>query len=416
MGLFGKKPNASTSTSGLWDDELEELPRAGTKDAKWVGRRSRIFRWWLWASILLFPIGMIAAVGAQTAARNARDTADELSAVRTEQAASKAVATAAVEDWLSSTPPPVPGGKILTWEGATVSEVPVDEQASNAEEVSGVTIELNSFVVADRSGAQYRVEVPVAVDERGGSVVTAVPSLIPLSGPIADDWSTLDVWPGLSETRLGEDALAVLDSWVAAYTSGDPRALRLAVGDDNGDHQYQPLTGVHYSDIEPVAAATVSEDDPSILVVRVRVGVVWEREDGKYTDSDGEPLDLDGDTPVGISNVANFELDLLVERADTASPVVVAWGGPGSGPLLERYANAVSGERAEPDAYLPGRSAPDDDTVEGDGNGDDDKKPSDDEDGKKSTTTTAPKKPSPTTTKAPAKDTDAARNAEKGDG
>jgi hypothetical protein len=34
-------------------------------------------------------------------------------------------------------------------------------------------------------------------------------------------------------------------------------------------------------------------------------------------------------------------MDLLLERADTAAPVVVAWGPPGSGPGLVPYQNAV---------------------------------------------------------------------------
>jgi hypothetical protein len=34
-------------------------------------------------------------------------------------------------------------------------------------------------------------------------------------------------------------------------------------------------------------------------------------------------------------------MDVLVERASTAAPVVVAWGPSGSGPMLRPYQNAV---------------------------------------------------------------------------
>jgi hypothetical protein len=41
-------------------------------------------------------------------------------------------------------------------------------------------------------------------------------------------------------------------------------------------------------------------------------------------------------------SLAPLSFDVLLERADTATPNIVAWGTPGSGPTLTPYANAVT--------------------------------------------------------------------------
>ena len=42
-------------------------------------------------------------------------------------------------------------------------------------------------------------------------------------------------------------------------------------------------------------------------------------------------------------NLPTFEMDLLADRANTASPVIVAWGGAGTGPILTKYQNGEEG-------------------------------------------------------------------------
>ena len=72
---------------------------------------------------------------------------------------------------------------------------------------------------------------------------------------------------------------------------------------------------------------------PDRMVARVAMEIAWTGAD----DGPGEP---EASTPI--------QMDVLIERADTASPVITAWGSAGEGPRLERYENAVSGQGRDP--------------------------------------------------------------------
>lgn len=393
-----KKPN-------IWVDDVEEAPRSGLPDARKMRRRMTITRIWVWASVILLPLALLGLVSASGSASSARASADAAALQVRDSSPGQASARATVSSWLSSKPAPLPGGRILMWEGATASEPFAPSDDAN----STVTIERNRFILIDRNGIQYRTEVEVAVDSRGGVVVISEPSLIPIDGPINDGWSSGFVWPGLSALAPSEEVVAAVNRWADAFISDDPADLRLAVGDPDGDHSYLPLSGIDQVIVETGQAAAL-DDNGSAMVVRIRVGILWSLPEGQvHKDEDGNDLNLE---ELQIDDLATITMDVLVERADTASPVVVAWGGAGSGPSLERYGNAVSGERAEASSWqdINGFPAPDEDSA-----GDDEDAPVDDETeapASKETTTTKPAptttkpaptttEPAPTTTKAP---------------
>ena len=129
-----------------------------------------------------------------------------------------------------------------------------------------------------------------------------------------------------------------VNAWARAFTSGDPAQLRLLVADEDATHSYVPLPAVELLEAEVLGAApapdavTADADgrsvDPDILMVRADLILGWP---GQKT-QDRNPADF-----------ASSTFDLLVVGTNTASPRVVAWGGPGAGPTLTQYGNAAAG-------------------------------------------------------------------------
>lgn len=139
-----------------------------------------------------------------------------------------------------------------------------------------------------------------------------------------------------------EQVSAAVRAWAAAYTSGDPAALRLTVGDPDAGRTYLPLTGAG------AAATTVGPCtalDAATVAVRVELTIRWattQPQTPTAAPATGEPQ---APPPAAF--------DVLVTGSDTAAPRVVAWGGPGTGPALVPYGNAVAGNTTPPPAAAP---------------------------------------------------------------
>jgi hypothetical protein len=124
------------------------------------------------------------------------------------------------------------------------------------------------------------------------------------------------------------------------YTSGDPNALRLAVQDDDGQHTYVPLSNVTNQTVVITRSAylpTTGQTSGAApaknaqMVVQVTLAIQWS---GVAEPQSG-------------AKIPTITLDLLVSNAGGAAPIVVAWGGPGSGPTLTAYINALTGRSSE---------------------------------------------------------------------
>jgi hypothetical protein len=154
--------------------------------------------------------------------------------------------------------------------------------------------------------------------------------MIPTTPPVDDGWAPTDpAWPGLPSANASDAVDAVVQRWADVYVLGSAEDLALATGDPDEEHSYLPLDLADRPDSVTAVAAAAAEAGEDRQVVRVSLVFAW----------DG----VDGEDPLEAPRV---DMDLLVERASTASPVVVAWGPAGSGGDLEPYANGVIGERA----------------------------------------------------------------------
>jgi hypothetical protein len=124
-----------------------------------------------------------------------------------------------------------------------------------------------------------------------------------------------------------------VNAWVTAFSSGDPAALRLTVGDPDSNHAYAPMAGVVSAAGKPGAAAWLLDGagvKTTSMLVQVQVAFTWPTTAVQSSTSAGP---------------AAATYDLLVAGADSGAPRVVAWGGSGTGPVLTQYTNAVVGRQ-----------------------------------------------------------------------
>jgi len=313
-------------TDSWWSD-VEAAPKDEVASLKRVARRYKAARWVLVGVLVWAPLATLAA--ATTLAQNqSLKNGDPVELVEP----GRAEATVAVTTWLVGDRTPLPGGVVVSYDGAQL--VPwVDGDAGNDGKLPGYDLWVHTFTVAASDlTSMFTSEVTVAVSDVLGVVVVSAPSLIPVAAT-STELRVEDGWPGFDPVSPSQSVRDALTGWVKAYTSGDPTALRLAVGDGDPDHGYVPLAGVVDAVVDVRFAGVPAGDrTKSMMVVAVTLTV---SRDGALTG-------------VGHTKGGVFDVDVLVVGADTAAPRVVAWGGPGTGGLLVPYQNAVLPSRSTP--------------------------------------------------------------------
>lgn len=285
-------------------------------------RGVRRFRWYrraVWSSVVLTPILVLALLISVSSTGGPAPVSGSAQV----SSPGQGVATTRLWTWL---PQVMPGARIVNWDGALPGPEPANDR--NGVPV-GPPTERELFVVADRNGNLYQAQVLVVLDPQAGPAVTDDPSLVPLPGSSSvGGLSDTTEWTGLVDGTAPQPVVDAVDTWAAAFTSGDRAKLRLAVADPDGSHAYLPLTGVASAAASVTRSATWPVADGQVgdgrMVVRAELTLVWA----------GHPADP-------TRSAAGVGYDLLVVGSLTASPRVVAWGGPGSGPTLTAFGNAV---------------------------------------------------------------------------
>ena len=321
-------------SASSWLTDTEERPRPGALSGARIRRRARVFRVYLWAAAGLCPLLLLALLAVLTApaAPAPPGRSDEVSPGR-------AAATGRVLDWLAGPDPGLPGGRLLLFSGAHLVGTPTSDDTGGDPAVS---VEVDAFVVVDDRGNTFTAAVQVAVDGHGRAAVLSGPSLTPLPQPDQDLARNAGPWPGRASVQPTAPVTAAVRVWATAFTSGDPAALRLSVGDPDPGRGYLPLTGVAGARTT-VGSATVL--DAATVVVRVELAVTWAAAAAGETTAAAPAGTADPGSAAGVAPpVVGF--DVLVTGADGAAPRVVAWGGPGTGPELTPFQNAVPTDSA----------------------------------------------------------------------
>lgn len=306
-----------------WGDnpwgEVERAPRAGVDSTQRLVRRARFYKWGVWAIIVLFPIQVIGSLAMVTALLDAG------SASETDQVdpAARVAATLAVRDWLN-TSNPVPSGTLVSWDGHEV----IAQDLTEGSATYGLTWQLHTLTIRDNLARLYTAQVTVLLAGPGRAQAQDVPALVPRppGESLASDTTR---WPAGSSASVSGPVTTAVSTWASAFVSGDPGALRQAVGDRDVTRSYMPLVGVVDHQVRVVRAVSVMNGTTPVtdqMIVAVQLDVTWADE-----------------------SVGTIGFDLLVHAADTGAPNVVAWGAPGAGTTLVAYANAVPGALAAGD-------------------------------------------------------------------
>lgn len=347
---MSRRKKGSIPGAEAWADAVEDAPRADLPDEK-HSKRARWKRRYVWAATVLFVPALVlnAVVIVNSMTSSAQEEDPSVLAAETSPLAieARAMAEMEVERWLASSPSPLPGGLLLSWNYAEpVEALSPEEVDQSGEEVAWEQV-LKHDLTVSAAGALYSVNVTTVVDPLAGVELVGSPSLLPYA-PAASSGFT-GYWPGAQAVATTEAIDQAVHQWARDFTGGDPSALRLRVGDPDGSRSYMPLVGVTLYSVE-VVGATVQEHlleeetgrppaNPEQVVARVELRVLW--------DGDAEADDS------AQRNLQPISYDVLIDRADTASPQVVAWGGPGSGPGLQPYENAVVGRELTVNEALP---------------------------------------------------------------
>jgi hypothetical protein len=182
----------------------------------------------------------------------------------------------------------------------------------------------------------------MAYSDTSGVQVAGEPSLMPYAPEGTS--TTVATWPGKESITAPETVKDAVEVWASAYTSGNPSTLRQTVGDPEQAHAYVPLSGIksikNVTVVDTAGKPTDSEAANNVkntetIVSRVTFEVLWV-----------------GQTVSNAQSTSKVTYDLLINKANTGSPVVVAWGGPGEGFSLAPFSNALTGREIVTDEDL----------------------------------------------------------------
>lgn len=325
---------SKTKNDDWWSAPLQ-VPTDNGLDtgARW--RAARRMRWFVTGCVLLCPVLALALilVVSQTLSKN-HDPSSSAPQNRGIPSQVRAAALEEVDSWLTTDPSPLPGATVLGWDRAEIIS------SSNA---TALTWDVWSvYVLVSTDTAVYQVGVQVNYSQTEGAETVATPSL-DLVPPSREGWSTGD-WAGASPVTADDTTTRAVNAWAQAFVSGDADALTTVVADPDASHSYVPLSGVSKVSVSIIRAATRAASaeatpDASTLMVSVKLSI----------------------TRPNAQRPADISYDLLVTGAGTGSARVVAWGPPGTGPVLKTGDNAVTGRvapnRTDPGPQTPGQTA-----------------------------------------------------------
>lgn len=334
-----KSKNPAASWTG-WED-AEELPRADLPDGQKLARTNKRLDRYIRFCAIAFPVLVIVVFFAWTTTLGEEDPVEPPGGsdrVRAE-------ARLALQQWLADETSPLTGGYIVDWH-ETVS-LPYEQSEDDSEDDEGTRLYSVRFIVAkapqfDEDGRQlaigpdmYFADVLVATNSAQSVAVLHDPSLEIMPPAFEQELRETSPWVGVERANVTPEIEDAVRVWAETFTSGTPQELKSLVDDSRDGYSYIPLIGFTLESARINAAGQLwvgDFDEDASRPPRVVVSVSL-----TARDSDTECEECD----------ATITYDLILDRADTAAPRVVAWGPPGSGVTLEPHQNAHRTRSAE---------------------------------------------------------------------
>ena len=363
--LSGSKRKDSSTADEFFGREILEAPTDTAELYSTRTKKARRLRFGLIAIVYFgFPLMLLINL-IYIAQEVSTDGAVAVEATQT-YSENKPLAIQEVQEYLEQDPPPLPGVTLSGWDYVETtfdgakrlenSDMSDDEVAQELPEA--VTYETHYLTLTSETGAFYTAAVEIASSQVSGAWVTSPVSVTSQAPPSDDGQSnSSESFPQRESITEGRDDIeAAAASWAENYFSADPEALKQAVGDGRDETSYMPMPeaeDIEVSVEEMVASNDAEYDDDSDrydrLLARVSVIVTWPNADEgiaglvEANDEDDDSESDAGDDDKDVEeHVAEFSYDVLVDSADTATPVVTAWGPAGSAEELKDYGNAIS--------------------------------------------------------------------------
>lgn len=323
-----------------WENPEVAVPLIENSPARKRRRQRRVMKIYLYAAALLFPFLLLTLIilGAQKINGTVSAAPPVVQAQQTE---TSALAQIQLEQWLTTSPAPVSGGRILALIGSTSTPPPPPQRGETA---SDAALNTYAFTVTDSAQLLYRASLQMSVSPTTGVHMVATPALLPLPpvSPAAAD-AQVWPWPGVESGSKDPAYERAVTSWAAAYTSGDASALKQVVGDPDENRGYLPLTGVSFSGLTMTQVGDLwgAKQKPQQDGRPARVLVRMQAQQSVVAPGTTAPPGTASAAP-SSSDAATVTYDLLLDRANTATPIVIAWGSPGA--ALQPYGNAIVGQ------------------------------------------------------------------------
>lgn len=322
-----KKPSKKGPVKSGFTMEIEENLRPEVDDPTKIERRKNMFKWALIVSPFIAGAAILGMVYQQSTITTLMEQLDVAPLGSEMDSPGKSTAMESVRVWLALPAAPIPGARLVSWDGAeTQSRYEMIIDKDSGKEIETLGRELHRFTVAGKGGHLYKVTTQTTFAPLRGANVIGIPTVTPLAPDNVASLVLTSSWPDLVDSTAPEGATTAVQAWAEAFTSGEPERLLQAVGDPDSTHGYLPLTGVKKATATIEASANDEEMEKlGTLVARVDLAMEWAGE--KY-DNDQGPI---------------ISYDVLIAKADTASPVVVSWGPVGTGHELKPFDNAYPG-------------------------------------------------------------------------
>lgn len=317
--------------------EPQQVPgvqeNSNAPSAQKLAKRQRLYRVGVYTTLFaVVPLTLLTSLAVLSATSKEQPVDFASLSTGVNSSKGRGAATLAVQNWLASTPEPLPGGVVISWDGYETLTVPEDETGVKP---LGYKQEVHKFTLAS-GGQLFDSQVVVFVDDTLGTSTPSTPSLLPRFTGSSSNISGASPWVGFEMVSAPKNLDVAVQAWADALVSGDRNRLTQVTGDPTETNLYLPLYGVVSAEAEVVSVAvpklqsSSGKQKPAQVVAQVTLRLVWE---GADPEEDGATL---------------VTYDVLVDQANTVSPKVVSWGGPGSAPSLTPFSVAVKNVTAPP--------------------------------------------------------------------